>query len=60
MSLSEFFSMGGYAMYVWPSYAIAAIVLAWNWWQPYQQHKQYLKRLRRQHRQDTERYDTRT
>jgi heme exporter protein D len=59
MSLSEFFDMGGYAMYVWPSYAIAAIVLALNWWLPYQQHKQNLKRLRRQHRQDTERYDAR-
>lgn len=33
MSLAEFFSMGGYARYVWPSYAlvIAAIVLNIVW-----------------------------
>jgi heme exporter protein CcmD len=27
MSLSEFFSMDGYALYVWPCYAISFIVL---------------------------------
>ena len=27
-SLSEFFSMGGYALYVWGSYGVMAIVLA--------------------------------
>ena len=59
MSLSESLDMGGYAMYVWPSYGIAVIVLALNWWLPYQQHKQYLKKLRRQHRQDTKRNDAR-
>jgi heme exporter protein D len=34
--LSEFFAMGGYAVYVWPSYAVAfgvmAALLAWAWW----------------------------
>ncbi len=52
MNLSEFFHMGGYAMYVWPSYGIALIVLILNWWLPYQQHKQNLKKLKRQYRQD--------
>lgn len=33
MSLSEFFAMGGYARYVWPSYALVlgAIVLNIVW-----------------------------
>lgn len=33
--MSEFFAMGGYAVYVWPSYAVAFGVmlglLAWAW-----------------------------
>jgi heme exporter protein D len=28
--VNEFFQMGGYALYVWPSYALAAIVLIYN------------------------------
>ena len=28
MNWSEFFSMGGYAFYVWGSYAVALIVMA--------------------------------
>jgi heme exporter protein CcmD len=27
-----FWSMGGYARYVWPCFAFAGLVLAWNWW----------------------------
>lgn len=27
---SNFWSMGGYALYVWGSYSIAALVFAWN------------------------------
>ena len=33
--MSDFLAMGGYAAYVWPAYAIAAIVLgglAWQSW----------------------------
>ena len=30
MNLGEFFHMGGYAFYVWTSYAIAFVVLAAN------------------------------
>ena len=30
MSLSEFFHMGGYAVYVWSSYGIALVVLVIN------------------------------
>ncbi|UCH52445.1 MAG: heme exporter protein CcmD [Pseudomonadota bacterium] len=30
MNWSDFFAMGGYALYVWGSYAVAAIVLIGN------------------------------
>jgi len=39
-SLHEFLTMGGYAAYVWPSYAIALVVIGFNVAAP-------LKRLRR-------------
>lgn len=29
---SGFWSMGGYARYVWPAVGIACAVLAWNLW----------------------------
>jgi heme exporter protein D len=29
--MSGFFAMGGYAAYVWPSYAVAAVLLAGVW-----------------------------
>jgi heme exporter protein D len=52
MSLAEFFHMGGYAFYVWTSYAIAFIVLLANVMQPYLRHKQLrsglVRRLKRQ------------
>jgi heme exporter protein CcmD len=28
--MSRFLHMGGYAAFVWPCFALAAIVLAWN------------------------------
>ena len=31
-SWSEFFHMGGYALYVWGSYAVAAILIAGEIW----------------------------
>ena len=30
--MSEFLAMGGYGFYVWPCFALAAMVLAWNVW----------------------------
>lgn len=41
MNWAEFFNMGGYAFYVWSSYAIAAVVLLANLVLP-------LRRLRKQ------------
>ena len=34
MNWSEFFNMGGYALYVWTSYGLMAIVLLLNVWLP--------------------------
>lgn len=42
-SLSEFLSMGGYALYVWSAYAFFAVVLVFNIWQPVTARKKYLK-----------------
>jgi heme exporter protein CcmD len=28
---SGFWSMGGYARFVWPCFAFAAVIFAWNW-----------------------------
>jgi heme exporter protein D len=55
MNLSEFFHMGGYAVFVWSSYGIALVVLVLNWLLPYQQHKQNAKRLSRQFRSNEKR-----
>jgi heme exporter protein CcmD len=30
--MSAFWSMGGYARYVWPCFGFAAAVLCWNLW----------------------------
>jgi len=27
--MAEFFAMGGYAAYVWPAYALGAVILVW-------------------------------
>ena len=50
MGLSEFFAMGGYAIYVWPSYALTLLLLVLNWYLPYQQHKKTLQQLKRRKR----------
>lgn len=42
----EFFKMGGYAAYVWPSYAIVAVVLWLNWYLPRRAHARILRQLR--------------
>ncbi len=28
--MNDFFSMGGYAAFVWPCFLLAVVVLAWN------------------------------
>jgi heme exporter protein D len=38
--------MGGYALYVWPAYAVFFIVLAWDWLMPALRRRQLLNELR--------------
>ena len=45
--MAEFFQMGGYAAFVWPSYAIVALVLWLNWYLPRKQHDKELRQLKR-------------
>jgi len=45
--VAEFFQMGGYAAFVWPSYGIAALVLWLNWYLPRKQLEKELRQLKR-------------
>jgi heme exporter protein D len=45
--MTEFLQMGGYAMFVWPSYALAAAVLWLNWYLPRNRHNRELRLLKR-------------
>jgi heme exporter protein D len=54
MSVSEFFNMGGYAVYVWPSYGLAAIVLWLNWYLPRRAHRLVLRQLKRRNQGSSE------
>lgn len=45
-SWHEFLTMGGYARYVWPAYAIAAVILIVNAWLPGRQLRRLLAKLR--------------
>ena len=50
MNLTEFFHMGGYAFYVWSSYAIALIVLVANLVSPILLRRRLLANLARRNR----------
>jgi heme exporter protein CcmD len=39
--------MGGYAAFVWPSYALVTVVLWLNWYLPRKQHEKELRQLHR-------------
>ena len=56
--MSEFFNMGGYAVFVWSSYGLTLVLLVLNWFLPYQQHKQNLRKLTRQYKSDNRRQET--
>ena len=43
--MRDFFSMGGYAFYVWTAYALAAVVLLGVLGQSLAWHKRVMKRL---------------
>jgi len=55
MTLQQFFHMGGYAVYVWSSYAIALVVLVANIVAPIlQRRKLFVQLARRQRRERRE------
>ena len=47
MNWSEFFNMGGYAFYVWTSYALTFIIVVANIVSPIMQRKKAIKRIKR-------------
>ena len=49
-SFHEFIHMGGFAFYVWTSYAIFALVFAWNVFQPLYHQRRVRERLARRSR----------
>ena len=53
MSLAEFISMGGYGAFVWPSYAVALIVLIGNIIAARGSHRRALAEARRRLAQDS-------
>jgi len=60
MSASEFFNMGGYAFYVWSSYGIATVLLAWMYISPIFSKKSIIKELRMKYRQQERQQDSNT
>jgi heme exporter protein D len=55
MNWSEFFHMGGYAAYVWTSYALGFVVLLGNLIVPIVRRKQVVRDLARKIRRDNSR-----
>ncbi len=47
MSLNDFFSMGGYGIYVWSSYGICAVVLLLNVIQPIMRERKTIRDLQK-------------
>jgi len=52
--MTDFFSMGGYGAYIWSAYALALLVLLFNWVAPAIKRRQLINqladRLKRQER----------
>jgi len=44
--MTDFLHMGGYGVYVWPSYAIALIIIVANVWAPLRDHKKLLRDIK--------------
>ncbi|HED35034.1 MAG TPA: heme exporter protein CcmD [Gammaproteobacteria bacterium] len=49
--MSEFFNMGGYAVYVWSSYGLTAVLLGWVFVSPIVSKKNIIQQLRTKYRQ---------
>lgn len=48
MNLTEFFDMGGYAVYVWPAYGLTLLVLYLNYIIPIRREQRLIRKLTRQ------------
>ncbi|HJR14470.1 MAG TPA: heme exporter protein CcmD [Rhodanobacteraceae bacterium] len=44
--MAHWLAMGGYAVYVWPAYAVFVIVLAWDWFAPALRRRRLTRELR--------------
>ncbi|HEY9111532.1 MAG TPA: heme exporter protein CcmD [Rhodanobacteraceae bacterium] len=44
--MMHWLAMGGYAIYVWPAYAVFLIVLAWDWFAPALRRRRLTRELR--------------
>ena len=44
--MTQWLAMGGYAMYVWPAYAVFFVVLAWDWLAPALRKRRLTRELR--------------
>jgi heme exporter protein D len=44
--MMHWLAMGGYAIYVWPAYAVFFIVLAWDWLAPALRRRRLTRDLR--------------
>jgi len=47
VDIGDFLAMGGYARYVWPAYALSAIVLVYNAWSAARLRREQLASARR-------------
>ncbi len=45
--MSQFFAMGGYALYVWSAYALAFVVVVWQLVAPWRCERRILRRIAR-------------
>jgi heme exporter protein D len=44
--MAHWLAMGGYAIYLWPAYAVFFIVLAWDWLAPALRRRRLTRELR--------------
>lgn len=44
--MMHWLAMGGYAVYVWPAFAVFFIVLAWDWFAPALRRRRLTRELR--------------
>ncbi len=48
--MSDFFHMGGYAFYVWTSYALVTVLMLGSWIQPILRERRLLRDIARRQR----------